>query len=241
MIPLLQRAWSAAADRIWPRNCPGCGKACDRPGHHVCSACQALLPWMETGGHCTVCGVVSAVDTHDFVCDACRADPPAYDRARAAFRFAEPVRQMILDFKFARAVHLAEDLAEALAGAARTWLEAEAVDLVVPVPLHPNRFRERGYNQSALLAEPLAERLDRRFDLTSLVRVRDTPHQSRLDAKERRANLRGAFSCRGAYVRGRTVLLVDDVATTGTTLSACAEALKRAGAARVWCLTLARA
>ena len=168
--------------------------------------------------------------------------PPHYACARSALLYEGPVGQLVQDFKFHRATWLCEDLVDLLEGAVRAKFAFPEIDVVVPVPLHPNRLRERGYNQSALLAQALAQRLNRRFDDASLIRTLDTEHQARLSGDARQNNLRNAFSVvRPPWVRGRTVLLVDDVMTTGTTLSQCAAPLVKAGAARVWCATLARA
>ncbi len=244
MVGAISKLLSRLADVAWPRTCAvrTCGNVSDRPGRHVCSTCFATLPFLESGGLCQVCGgLVAAPTRHDFVCDECRMKPPAYERSRSAMRFAEPLRDIILDFKFHHATWLAEDITDMLEGVVRAKLDYARIDVVVPVPLHPERQRERGYNQSALLGERLARRLDRRFDDRSLVRIRNTEHQARLGRKERLKNLDGSFKVadpRG--VRGRTVLLVDDVSTTGTTLERCAAELVSAGAARVWCATVAR-
>jgi ComF family protein len=114
-------------------------------------------------------------------------------------------------------------------------------DLIVPVPLHAARWRERGYNQSTLLASQLATASGLRLIEEALTRIRATAPQITLNAVEREANVRGAFEARADLVRGRRVLLVDDVCTTGATLAACSHALKPAGAISVWALTLARA
>lgn len=244
MAGAISNALSRLADVVWPRTCAvkTCGNASDRPGRHVCSTCFATLPFLESGGACMVCGgLVAAPARHDFVCDECRSSPPAYERARGAMRFAPPVRDMVLDFKFHHATWLAEDLADMLEGVVRAKLDFAEIDVVVPVPLHPERLRERGYNQAALLGESLARRIDRRFDGRALVRVRNTEHQARLGRKARLVNLDGSFrTAEPRGVRGRTVLLVDDVSTTGTTLDRCAAELVAAGAARVWCATVAR-
>ena len=156
--------------------------------------------------------------------------------------YREPVDALIQLFKYKRGTWLAEDLAEMLEGVVRAQLDGAAVDAVFPVPLHPNRLRARGYNQSALLARALARRLGRRCDETSLARIRDTPKQALLGGDARRQNLKGAFATvRPSFVRGRTILLIDDVTTTGSTLFAAAEPLRAAGAAHIWCATLARA
>jgi ComF family protein len=128
---------------------------------------------------------------------------------------------MIKDFKYNRASWLAEDFADLLEGAVRAHLDGAAVDALFPVPLHPNRLRSRGYNQAALLARALARRLGRRCDEKSLARIRDTPKQSLLNGVERRKNLTGAFAAtRPTFIRGRIILLIDDVTTTGSTLAA---------------------
>lgn len=233
------------ADVIWPRVCAveSCTRTSDRAERHLCTHCFAALPFHEAGGACRVCGaLVAASAPHDFVCETCQTDPPAYELARSALLYETPVDQLVLDFKFHRATWLCEDLVDLLEGAVHAKLEFHDVDVVVPVPLHPNRERQRGYNQSALLAESLARRLNRRCDDRSLVRTLDTEHQARLSGEKRKKNLRNAFAVPDPQgVRGRTVLLVDDVMTTGATLSHCARPLLKAGAARVWCATVARA
>ncbi len=238
---LLQRA----ADFVWPRVCAveDCGRNVDRPSRHLCSACFASFPFHEAGGACRVCGALVMAETkHAFVCEACQQHPPAYEFARSALLYREPIDQLIQDFKFRKATWLCADLTDLLEGAVRAKLAFSEIDVIVPVPLFPAREHERGYNQSALLAEALGERLNRRVDTASFVRTRDTPHQSRLSGEERRKNLKGAFAVKDPrFIRGRTVLLVDDVTTSGTTLNEGARALLDGGAARVWCATVARA
>jgi len=123
------------------------------------------------------------------------------------------------------------------------YLEENPVpaDILVPVPLSPRRRRVRGYNQSALLARELARRLGLPVDDKTLARVRSTASQAETaNAEARKLNVKGAFQCKGGALQGKEVLLLDDVATTGATLSACAQALRDAGAASVWALTFAR-
>lgn len=233
------------ADLVWPHACAveTCGRLSDRDGRFLCSHCLATLPFHEAGGACRVCGALVAAPTrHDFVCEACQKRPPAFALARSAVRYAEPVDQLLQDFKFRRATWLCEDLADLLEGTVRAKMPFAEIDVVVPVPLHPNRARRRGYNQSELLARALARRLNRRVDCAALARVRDTAHQARLGGEARLANMRDAVAVVDARgVRGRTVLLVDDIMTSGATLTNCARPLVGAGAARVWCATVARA
>jgi len=200
-------------DLLWPRTCAvhDCGRPVDRPAGYICSRCYATLPWYD-------------------------------EFAKSAFAYLAPVAELVNMYKFSGATYLAEDFAEALEKSFREKHEAAAVDLVVPVPLHPNRLRERGYNQSGLLAAAFARRLGRRFDETSLVRIRDTKHQSRSTGDERRRNVKGAFRVAApTNVRGRVVVLVDDVMTTGATLDECEAALIDGGAYRVIPFVLAKA
>ena len=236
---------SGLADVVWPRTCAveACRRPVDRPRRHICSACFAALPFHEPGGACLMCGApVPAKTPHAFVCEECATHPPPCERTCSALDYKGDVEDMVKNFKYNRASWLAEDFTDLLEGVVRSQLDASAVDAIFPVPLHPNRQRRRGYNQAALLARSLASRLGRRCDEKSLARVRDTPKQSLLSGAERRKNLKDAFAAvRPPFVRGRTVLLVDDVTTTGSTLAAAAEPLRAAGAARIWCATLARA
>jgi len=200
-------------DILWPRTCAvrDCGRPVDRPAGYICSRCFATLPWFD-------------------------------EFAKSAFAYLSPVAELVNVYKFNGATHLAEDFAEALEASFRKKHDAAAVDLVVPVPLHPNRLKERGYNQSGLLAAAFARRIGRRFDETSFVRIRDTVHQSRSTGDERRRNLKGAFRVVEPYnVRGRVVVLVDDVMTTGATLDECEAALIDGGAYRVIPFALAKA
>jgi ComF family protein len=192
-----------------------------------------------------------ALDSSLAECGACRDVAPAFEGARSFGLYAGKLRQAILRLKFAGDERLGARLGELLAIA---WDSLPAgiesgPPLVVPIPLHPSRRRERGFNQSELLAEGLARALGKRvagaapqIARACLRRNRATPPQTGLSVSARRENLRGAFAVvKPEVVRGRCIVLIDDVMTTGATLSAGARALKRAGAAQVMGLTLARA
>ena len=231
-----------ALDFAFPRVCPVCHGRSDRAERHLCDACRLRLP-LHDGPVCAICGAIPDGDVgdSDYVCGACRALRPAFAKARSAARFSGGARDMVLAFKYNQATWLREDLADLLEGCVRARFESAAIDAVAPVPLHPSRLRARTYNQSALLARSLAERLGCDFRPGLHARLRPTPTQTRLGASGRRQNVRGAFAAvEPEWASGRTVLVVDDVMTTGATLHECARALRAVGALQVWCATVAR-
>lgn len=239
----------------FPTDCPLCGSELASEGLlRICRACWATLqPW--SGPHCARCGLpfasVRALDSDLAECGECRNDEPGFDGARSFGPYTGKLRQVILRMKFAGDERLGARLGGLLPS---PWdslplCGESAPSLVLPVPLHPSRRRERGFNQSELLAASLVRALRRRkggvtptLARTCLRRQRATPPQTGLSVAARRENLRGAFAVANpAEIRGRVVVLIDDVMTTGATLSACARTLKRAGAAQVLGVTLARA
>ena len=161
------------------------------------------------------------------------------DGVRSVFRFEGAVRQAILQFKYRNLKALAEPLARAMGDYLRE--HPLPADVIVPTPLHTRRLRERGYNQSALLARELARLSHLPVVEGCLVRIKNTPPQTRTkSAVERHHNIAGAFACRNRRLEGKRILLIDDVCTSGATLNSCAFALKAGGATSVWGLTLAR-
>ena len=163
------------------------------------------------------------------------------DDAASAVRFECETREIINDYKFKNSIWLRDDFVDWIEAAARSRFDVSAIDAVVAIPTTLDHRIKRGYNQSALLAESLAKRLDRRFLGRAVARTGHPKRQSSLTEEERIENVKGTFAVREpSLVRGRTVLLVDDIMTTGSTLSECAKTLKAAGAWRVWSVTLAR-
>ena len=216
---------------LFPPRCLGCRVR----GPALCTACWPTVPWL-TADACPLCATPSRLAR---ICWSCRAEAPLLDGARAACSFDGVARQAIHDLKYLsmadRAPLLAQWVAEAVA---RRPLD---VNLLVPVPLAAKRRRQRGFNQSELIAQRVGERLGWEVRPACLVRTRETPPQVRRSAAERRANVAGAFACpEPDLVIGRRVALLDDVMTTGATLGACAEALKVAGAHRVYGIAVAR-
>lgn len=229
---------------LYPRVCPVCGEVSDRDGRSVCWRCLSALPLIDAATpRCRICGLVPhGIADADFVCDDCLRERPAFDEARFAMRYEGAARTLIHTLKYGKGMWLAHDLGDVLEGCARASFDVGAIDTIIPVPLNVTRFRKRTYNQSALLAEELSSRLGVPYPTSLLARTRHTPTQTHLTAEERRRNVAGAFTVREpALVRGRTILVVDDVMTTGSTLSEIAATLKAAGAWRVWALAIARA
>ncbi|MDJ0920959.1 MAG: ComF family protein [Henriciella sp.] len=194
------------------------------------------------GSGCRMCAVPMEVDLGEAnLCGACAAHPKAWDQGRAAIAYDDVSRQIILDLKHAGRRDGLATMTNWMAMAGQDILQQ--TDWLVPVPLHYQRLAKRGFNQSVWLAQGVARQSHNLVLVDALKRTRATPSQGGLTAKQRRDNVKGAFSVRpsrAARLNGATVTLVDDVYTTGSTLSACAKALKQAGAASVNILVLAR-
>jgi competence protein ComFC len=234
--------WSGFADLIFPRTCGLCGVASLDRGMPLCWDCRHALAVIAPP-YCACCGEpVHGFIDHDYVCHVCAKRPPGYRRARAAIHYDERGKGLITQFKYNQALWLEELLVELLASAVQAHYADDRYDGVCAVPLHPVKRRERGYNQSALLAGALAKRLKSPWlGRRSLKRIRSTPSQTRLTARQRLTNVQGAFAItRPSEWAGRRILLVDDVMTTGATVGACASVLMDAGATAVDVITVAR-
>ena len=219
-----------AVEFFFPAHCVGCG----REGVFLCTSCRRLLlPLLPP-----MCEKCSGSLSWEGRCPNCQRWQLQIDGIRSAFRFEGVLREAILQLKYRHTKALAPTLGQLLA----EHLSAKPVpvDVIVPVPLHWRRFRERGYNQSALLARELGGLIDKPVVETTLERVRPTTAQTKATAELRRNNVMGAFACRDQRLRLKHILLIDDVATTGATLDSCALALKQSGVASTWGLTLAR-
>ena len=238
---LARRGVHAALDLLFPPLCMSCRARLSEP-HSLCATCWSAISFIE-GALCVRCGMPFDIDAGgETICGACLASPHDFDSARSLLRYDEASKQLLLTFKHGDRLDQAPAFARWLERTGRVLL-AET-NLIVPVPLHRWRLWKRRYNQAAILSERLARLCVRPHDPLLLERKRPTPSQGEMpSAKARRRNVLGAFRVapgKAAQVKGRNILLVDDVFTTGATLDACARALKRAGAARVDALTLAR-
>lgn len=216
-------------DLLFPLNCAGC----DRGGGVLCGRCREALPGLKAP-FCHLCAAPGGREP----CRLCAAEPLAIDGIRAPYLMEGTVRDLVHALKYRDLRAAAAEVGRLLAG----YMEANPlrVEVLVPVPLHRRRLRERGYNQSELMARELGMRTGIPLDTAAVRRERDTPPQVSTDSRqERRKNMEGAFECSRA-LEGRQVLLLDDVVTTGATMSACAGAIRASGAKSVWGLALAR-
>lgn len=228
-------------DILYPRNCVQCGTSSPDALSHLCWDCLSDTPKIEAP-FCVCCGDPVAGDIqHDYTCFACSRETPAFDFARSAVRYEGAVGAALRDLKYNNAVWMAQDLAALLLACIQAEYSEIDFDLISAIPLHPARRRARGFNQSALLASALARRMHRPFKKRATRRIRSTTSQTGLTAPQRAANVCGAFRT-GLFTRlkGKQILLVDDVMTTGATANACAAALKRGGAETVYVVTVAR-
>lgn len=228
-------------DLLYPPTCCACDDPAPQPG--FCIRCSTRLRFLRPP-LCSLCGTpFETRDSLNHLCSQCLSSPPTYHWARAALAYdssqpSHPLVRAIQHYKYDRDVSLAPALTRLLL----QNLPAEAApEVIVPVPLHPERLRWRGFNQALLLARGVAQHLHCGVATRALRRTRPTTPQVGLGESERRRNVRGAFAVHDpAALAGRAVLLIDDVLTTGATVNECSRSLLRAGASSVQVLTLAR-
>lgn len=217
---------------LLPSRCLVCGE----PSRHIdlCDACLAALPANQPA--CPRCALPLAAAAP--ACGECLASPPPFSLAIAAWRYEGAIARLLPRFKFQRELAVGEMLARLAACDLADWPGWQGITCLIPMPLHAARLGQRGYNQALELARPFARAHHLPIHSDTLTRIRATAPQTVLDAAARRRNLRGAFAA--TPLPGATVLLVDDVITTGATLREAARTLIRAGAVEVRALALAR-
>lgn len=228
-----ERASWTLLDLVFPPRC----QSCQRLGERLCAHCRAEIEYLKEPV-CSHCGYPYHAPTTDDSCDQCRRISFGNIRIRSMAFHSESLRNAIHSLKYRRNPALGETLADLMS---RYWL-ADFPDeaVLIPVPLGMERKQARGFNQAEILARGLGARWRRPLIVDGLNRQRETRSQVGLNAQDRKSNVAGAFVA-SAKVKGHSVILIDDVCTTGATLSACAEALLQNGATQVWAYTLARA
>ncbi|MDX1975350.1 MAG: ComF family protein [Rickettsiales bacterium] len=227
-------------DILFPPQCLNCRALVPSHGT-LCLTCWNNVTFI-TDPMCDACGLPFEFDVGPgSLCGECLRELPPYAKARAAFRYDDHSRGMVLRLKYHDQTYLSTIFGPWLAKAGKELLADS--DVIVPVPLHYWRFVSRRYNQSALLAQQLAKQTQKTLLLDGLKRTRATKAQIGLTREQREKNVRNAFSVPHKYqapIKGKTILLIDDVMTTGSTIESCAKALIKAGAMRVNVLTLSR-
>jgi ComF family protein len=239
---MLRKIRTFLLDGLFPPRCGKCGAFAESSGQ-LCAECWKALTFLAAPC-CACCGYPFAYRyaDADALCAACMEEKPFYDGHRAMLQFDEHSKKLIHDLKYHDRLWLLPLFGRWLATAAKAW-HCEGEWLIIPVPIHYFRLLKRKYNQAALLATALSPHLGQPVLLQGLKRIRHQPPQTGLSRRQRKKNLRRAFQVSPRYqarIKGATILLVDDVMTTGATLNACARVLKQAGAAQVYAVTLAR-
>jgi len=230
------------SDALFPPLCLACSDVLSGAADQVfCPDCQRQITFI-TGNRCPVCGIIFPDSpSEDHLCGNCLEHKPWFSCARAAVSYEGVVLDAIRRFKYGRDITTGSALATFLSGFEFDDLDFNMFDAIVPVPLHIKRLRERGFNQSLILARALGKKHNLNVDFSLLKRCKLTLTQTGLDKTERQKNISGAFVAGPREkIRGRNLILVDDVYTTGATINECARTLIKTGAAKVAVLTLAR-
>jgi competence protein ComFC len=241
----LLSSWSKYAEvLLYPSFCEICQTFLEKPGEKViCQSCQERIKPQPQDSYCLCCGRFFEGAGEPHFCLGCLERTPPFSKHRSCGRYEGIVKDVILLYKYrgfeSLGRYLADFMDQALGSEEDLWLD---VDAIVPVPLHPVREKKRGFNQSRVLAKRLSQ--IKNIDLVDkrLVKVKNVPPQTSLEANERARNVRGAFKVkRPETIKGKVILLVDDVYTTGSTLRECSLALKEAGVKEVRAVTIAQA
>jgi ComF family protein len=242
-ISIVKRIFAALSELIFPTTCMTCGTVLDYQALPVfCAECFSKIRFIRSP-LCPCCGIpFEAAGSDDHLCGSCLAAPPVFSAARSAGHYENVLLDAIHQFKYRGRTAVGKSLGRLMAGSSYPGFSIADYSLVIPVPLHVKRLRERGFNQSLILAREIARRFSRPLDFMALRRNIHTDPQVGLGKKDREKNVRGVFEVRTKKsIGGEKILLVDDVYTTGSTLRECARILKKHGAREVAALTLARA
>ena len=226
---------SNAVELLYPRRCELCDGLLRKKELYVCTDCRDAVRFIR-GLVCRKCG--RPTEEGVLLCKTYAEHRHAFEQSVSPYEYRDEMRRSVLRFKCSGRAEYAEFFARSMAVYAAEKIRLWKTELIVPVPVHPARKRKRGYNQSALIARILSSEWELPFDEKLLIRRKRTKPQTELDRTERQKNVAKAFRCERSRSVPGTVLLIDDILTTGSTLDACAEELKKAGAEKVYALCL---
>ena len=222
---------------IFKQHCLLCASS-EANNQPICVACLADLPWCPQTS-CPQCGLTSS----GMVCGSCLNSQPDFDATKAVFLYAYPVDAMMLRYKYGNMLNLGDTFGEFLAEKIVLENHFKNIDLIIPMPMHPQRLKERGFNQALEITKVLCKNHKEKLDYKSVIRQILSPPQASLPLKERVKNIKGAFKINDDLVgdlKGKRIAIVDDVMTTGASLNELAKTLKKAGASHVECWVIAR-
>lgn len=200
----------------------------------VCDACISDLPWHSTA-QCPQCSLIS----DGSVCGSCLSSPPYFDASQALFTYDYPIDSLLQHYKYKETLHLANTFASLLGKKLSQSPTEQKIDLIIPMPMHTTRLKQRGFNQALEIARLISKNMKIKLDYKTCQRIKLAPPQAGLSLKERVKNIRGAFHCQQS-LSGSNVAIIDDVMTTGASMNELAKTLKQAGAAHVECWVIAR-
>ncbi|MDO9545289.1 MAG: ComF family protein [Pelolinea sp.] len=218
-------------DLLYPPFCCNCGKI----GYEICPECFSEIETISTQQICKICGRIISADK---TCPICEKSHPVFDQARSWGIYTGALKQIIQKIKYERGFGVIEYISKPLIECIINW--GISADLIVPIPLGKQREKERGYNQSALIASPISNYFDIPINDHALTRIRETRSQVGLNYEERNNNIKDAFQADRSAVFRKSVLLIDDIATTCATLNESAKALRYSGASKIFCFTVAQ-
>jgi len=232
-------------DIIFPRKCILCESSHDGDAETICPNCMDKIPFIKNPA-CVRCGIPFEVtypieESLNYLCGECRNSPPLFDRALSVCQYNEAVRDIISTYKYHNKPYIGKDLVSIILKFLDEKITELSPKLIIHVPLHVKKLKERGYDQAYILSEGIGKYLDIPVSYGNLVRTRYTTPQVSLSGSERMENVKGAFLVIDpSGVKDKSILLVDDVFTTGATIKECVKVVKKAGAGKVYVLTFAR-
>ena len=221
--------FNALKHQIFKQKCLLCASP-QANSHGLCSPCLNELPW-HASTSCPQCGLSSSGQ----LCGSCISSPPDFDATHAVFLYQYPIDKMMQRYKYGNMLNISHTFGQLLADKSAF----EAIDLIIPMPMHPTRIKQRGFNQALEIAKVLTKNHPQKLDYKSVIRQTLTPPQASLALKERVKNIKGAFKV-NSDLAGKRIAIVDDVMTTGASLNELAKTLKKAGASHVECWVVAR-